>query len=224
MLFLGADAKAAITGDEELPMDEQAHRSELMSALTTEHFVLQTATSTSVSEAASRASLYIMSLSSVLIAMGFVAQTHDAFVPFVATAIPGLFVLGVFTVFRLVDNAAENLQFLVGMARIRGHYRTLTPDAGAYFAPEAGRWPEPTALALRRGPLTFFFTPASMIAFVNSFVAGTGVALLTNELLGGGRIGLAVGVGVTIAAFLMVVFFAFQRWRYRVFDADEFRQ
>lgn len=207
-------------------MDEQTHRSELMSALTTEHFVLQTATSTSVSEAASRASLYIMSLSSVLIAMGFVSQTHDAFVPFVATAIPGLFVLGVFTVFRLVDNAAENLQFLVGMARIRNHYRTLTPDAGAYFAPEAGRWPEPTALALRRGPLTFFFTPASMIAFVNSFVAGTGVALLTNELLGGGRIGLAVGVGVTIAAFLMVVFFAFQRWRYRVFvfDADEFRQ
>jgi hypothetical protein len=56
-----------------MTMDEQARRSEFMSALTTEHFVLQSATSTSVSESASRASLYIMSLSSVLVAMGFVS-------------------------------------------------------------------------------------------------------------------------------------------------------
>jgi hypothetical protein len=204
-------------------MDEQGQQgqqSAFMSALVTEHFVLQTATSTSVSESASRASLYVMSLSSALVAMGFVSQTRDAFVPFVATVLPALFVLGVFTVLRLVDNAVENLQFLAGMARIRGYYRTLVPDAATYFPPEGGRWPEPTALALRRGPLTLFFTSASMIAFVNSIVAGAGVALLINELLDGGEIVLAVVAGVVVALALMAGFVVFQRWRYRVFDVE----
>jgi len=43
-----------------------------MSALVTEHFVLQTAASATVTEAASRTSLYVFSLSSSLVAMGFV--------------------------------------------------------------------------------------------------------------------------------------------------------
>lgn len=201
-------------------MDEQARRSELMSALTTEHFVLQTATSTAASESTSRATLYVMSLSSVLVAMGFVSQNRGAFVPFVATVLPALFILGVFTFLRLVDNGVENLQFLASIARIRGYYRTLTPEAADYFSPESGRWPEPTTLALRRGPLTFFFTTASMIAFVNSIVAGAGVALLANELLDGDHTGLAVLLGVAVAAALVAAFLAFQQWRYRVFEPD----
>lgn len=200
---------------------EEARRSEFMSALATEHFVLQTATSTSVSESASRASLYIMSLSSALVALGFVSQNADAFLPFVATVLPGVFVLGVFTVFRLVDNAIENLQFLAGIARIRGYYRTLTPEAAAYFGAEGGRWPEPTTLARRRGPLPLLFTSASMIAFVDSIVAGAGVALLTNELLHGGHTALAVLAGTPVALGLMAAFYGFQRWRYSIFDTAE---
>jgi hypothetical protein len=41
-----------------------------LTALTTEHFVLQTAAGATVSEAATRASLYMPSLSSSLVAMG----------------------------------------------------------------------------------------------------------------------------------------------------------
>jgi hypothetical protein len=201
-------------------VDDQAQRSALLSALVTEHFVLQTATSTSVNESASRASLYLMSLSSALVAMGFVSQTPEAFAPFVATVLPALFVMGVFTVFRLVDNAVENLLFLSGIARIRGYYRDLVPDAVEFFAPERGRWPEPTVLARRRGPVPLLFTSASMIAFVNSIVAGSGVVLLANELLDGRQIALAVLCGVAVALVCMVAFFSFQRWRYRVFEAD----
>jgi hypothetical protein len=201
-------------------VDDQAQRSALLSALVTEHFVLQTATSTSVTESASRSSLYLMSLSSALVAMGFVSQTPDAFVPFVATVLPALFVMGVFTVFRLVDNAVENLLFLSGIARIRGYYRELAPDAGEYFAPEQGRWPEHTVLARRRGPVPLLFTSASMIAFINSIVAGAGIALLGNELLHGRQTALAVLCGVAVALALMAAFFGFQRWRYRVFEAD----
>jgi hypothetical protein len=40
--------------------------------------------------------------------MGFASQSRDAFVPFVATVLPALFVLGMFTVVRLVETGVEN--------------------------------------------------------------------------------------------------------------------
>jgi hypothetical protein len=54
-----------------MTMDQQARHAAFMSALVTEDAVLQTAASTTVSEAGSGASPYVFSLSSSLIAMGF---------------------------------------------------------------------------------------------------------------------------------------------------------
>ena len=104
-----------------------------MSALVTEHFVLQTAASATVTEAASRTSLYVFSLSSSLVAMGFVSQFPETFRLFAAAILPALFILGLFTTVRLVDTGIENQHFLRGFARIRGYYRTLTPEAAVYF-------------------------------------------------------------------------------------------
>jgi hypothetical protein len=80
---------------------------------------------------------------------------------------------------RLVDAAIEYNHFLAGMARIRGYYRTLTPEAADYFAAEGGPWPEARKTpALRLGFfIAFIATIASMVAFINSIVAGAGVAL-----------------------------------------------
>jgi hypothetical protein len=50
--------------------DEAAQQSAFMSALATEHFALQAAASTTVSEAAGRAALYLPVLSSSLVAGG----------------------------------------------------------------------------------------------------------------------------------------------------------
>jgi hypothetical protein len=192
-----------------------------MSALVTEHFVLQTAASATVSEAASRTSLYVFSLSSSLVAMGFVSQFPETFRLFAAAILPALFVLGLFTTVRLVDTGIENQHFLRGIARIRGYYRTLTPDAAAYFSAEGGRWPEAhTAPPLWSGALVAFLTTAaSMIAFINCIVAGTGVTLLANSLFGGDQIRLAVGLGVAATVVLMAVFLVYQRWRYRSAEA-----
>src|SRR4030095_10687230 len=118
---------------EEAVMDEQARESAFMSALVTEHFVLQSASSTTVSESSARASLYLFSLSSALVAMGFTAQSPDIFRPFVSTVLPALFVLGWFTVVRLTDTTVENNQCRRAMPHIRAYYRTLTPQAPAYF-------------------------------------------------------------------------------------------
>src|SRR5262245_16538582 len=110
-------------------MDDNERRQALLSALTTEHFVLQSGAAATVSEAGTRASLYILSLSSALVAMGFASQSPGVFAPFVGTVLPTLFLLGLFTVVRLVDAAIEYNDFLSGIARIRGYYRTLSPEA-----------------------------------------------------------------------------------------------
>src|SRR5207244_3627291 len=99
-------------------MDDQAKESAFMSALVTEHFVLQSAASTTVSEAAGRAALYLSALSSSLVAMGFAASSAHAFAPLAATALPAVLLLGVFTAVRLVDTGVQNISYLVGISRI----------------------------------------------------------------------------------------------------------
>jgi hypothetical protein len=188
-----------------------------MSALVTEHLVLQTAATATITEAASRTSLYVFSLSSSLVAMGFVSQFPQTFRLFAAAILPALFLLGVFTTVRLVDTGIENQQFLRRIARIRGYYRTLTPDAAIYFSAESGRWPEAhSAPPLWYGArIALLTTAATMIAFINSIVAGAGATLLVNFLGGGDHIALAVTVGVAVAVSLVAVFLAYQQWRYR---------
>jgi hypothetical protein len=206
-------------------MDEKQSHAAFMSALTTEHFVLQTAASATVSEAASRSSLYVFSLSSSLVALGFASRSREVFVPFIAIVLPTIFGLGLLTVVRLVDTALENMRYLAGIARIRGYYRSLSPDAAVYFAAGHGRWPEGHSdPSLRLGPLmAFLSTSATMIAFINSVVAGVGIALLASERLGADRSALAMFLGVALVVALMVAFVLYERWRFRIFEGAELK-
>ena len=198
-------------------MEDKAREEAVIAALTTEHFVLQAAASSTVSDAAARSSLYVFALSSFLVATGFISQSPELLAPFVAAVLPGLFLLGVFTVVRLVDTALENNQYLVGIARIRAHYRTLTPDAATLFSAQSGRWPETmTEPSLGLGEVVAFLgTTATMIAFINSIVAGAGIALLVRVVAGVGEEALAWVCGVASAAVLVWIFYVFQRWRFR---------
>ena len=198
-------------------MDEQQRHSAFMSALTTEHFVLQAEASSTIAEAGARSSLYVLSLSSSLVAVGFASQSRAVFMPFIATVLPAVFVLGIFTIFRLVDITVENMRCLAGIAHIRGYYRTLTPEAAMHFSAERGRWPEVhSAPELRLGTtMAFLTTSASVIAFINSFVAGAGVALLLRESFGS-TIVAALLAGIAIATLTMLGFFGYERWRFRM--------
>jgi hypothetical protein len=203
-------------------MNEKESQAALMSALTTEHLVLQAAASATVSDAAARSSLYVISLSSSLVAIGFASRSREVFVPFMATVLPSVFVLGLFTIVRLVDSALENLQCLAGIARIRGYYRTLTPDASVYFAARYGRWPEGQVEGLRLGLLVAFLsTSATMIAFIDSVVAGIGVMLLARRPLLGPRTVVESLLGITVAAVLMIAFLSYQRWRFHAYERTE---
>jgi hypothetical protein len=202
-------------------MDDDARRSAFLTALTTEHFVLQTAANATYADAAARSSLYVFSLSSSLIAMGFISQSPDLMPVFVAIVLPALFVIGTLTFVRLVDSALENNQYLIGIARIRRHYRSLSPDAETLFASRRGRWPEGPEPSLALGTfIAFLGTTATMIAFINSVVAGVGVAVLVDSLVGREMSVLSAAIGVVAIAILIALFLAFQRWRFAAFAAD----
>jgi hypothetical protein len=188
----------------------------LLSALTTEHFVLQSAINATVSEAAGRSSLYMMALSSALVAVGFLAQSSDALMPFLSIVLPTVFVLGLFTVIRLIDTALEAQQYLAGIARIHRHYRALSPEAEQAFAPRLQRWPETVETEPSLG-LGYFMallgTSATMIACTNNLLAGAGVALLCARALALER-STSVLVGLLVFAALSVAFYVFERWRF----------
>jgi hypothetical protein len=197
-------------------MNEQEPLPAFISALTTEHYVLQSAISGNTSEVGTRASLYLFSLSSSLVALGFASRSPELFGPFVAIVLPALFILGLFTAVRLVDSNLEALLYLDGIARIRQYYRTLGPEAAKHFSPESGRWPEnPSSPSLRMGPFVgLITTTASMVAFLNSIVAGVGVAMLAGGLLRERRTVVVSLIGAGVALVLMALFFVYQKWRY----------
>jgi hypothetical protein len=123
-------------------------------------------------------------------------------------------VLGWFTVVRLVDTTVENLQFLRAIARIRRYYRTLTPDAAAYFAPwETGEDEGAEALAVmavKPGGMAPFFTTASMVSTINGLVGGVGVGLLAGQPLGRPA---AIPLGAAAALAFIGVGYVYQRRR-----------
>ena len=189
----------------------------LLSAMTTEHFVLQSAAGATSADAASRSSLYVLALSSSLVAIGFTSRSPDVFLPFAAVILPVIFLLGLLTTIRLVDITLENQQYLSGIARIRAYYRTLSPAAGMHFSKQTGRWPEATyAPSTRLGSLmASLSTTATMIALINNVVGGAGVAFLTRACVGAGHATLSLIAGATTFVILTVAFVVFENWRFR---------
>src|SRR5215211_3634248 len=112
-------------------MADTGDRAALHPILTTEHFTLQGARSQTVSESAARSSLYLGSVSSTLIALGFVSQISqggDAFQLFALAALPTLFFLGLFTFVRLVESSVEDIFYGRAINRIRHYYFELAGE------------------------------------------------------------------------------------------------
>jgi hypothetical protein len=196
-------------------MDEQAREQYFVSALVTEHFVLQSARSALTSEMVGRGSIYLGSVSSGLIAFGFVAQTDLALAPFVAAVLPALFVLGELTFAALLRDSFQNLEFLRRIQKIRGYYRGLLPQAAEFFdPPEQDRETaaELATVGLGRGVGALLFTGASTIAAVNSVLGGTGLALLVAHVSGTGE-AVTATLAVVAAAVLFGLHLSYEHLR-----------
>ena len=183
---------------------EQKPPEALMTALVTEHFVLQGTRSTLTAESASRAALYLASLTGSLIALGFVAQDRAVLGPFAAAILPALLILGEFTYGRLVQSGIEDLHYRWEMQRIRAYYRQLVPPGLPFFAdaqPRALASPGRQFMGLTARDLNVLLTAASMVAAINSMLAAAGLALALHAAANvspGGAIGLAALVAVLL--------------------------
>ena len=110
--------------------------SKLLTALTTEHFTLQGARAQTMSESSARASLYIVAVSSTLVALGFVTQLSeigDVFNVFALTVLPTLYMLGAVTFVRLVECSAEDFRYGQAINRIRAYYKEIAGDRADLF-------------------------------------------------------------------------------------------
>ena len=90
-----------------------------------------------MSETSARASVYMFSVSSVLVALGFVSQVADGvgvvFNVFALTVLPTVYVLGCATYLRLVECGAEDLRYGMAINRIRGYYKELADERADLF-------------------------------------------------------------------------------------------
>lgn len=195
-------------------MDEKEQRAAFLSALTTEHFVMQTSIGVTINEAQSRANTFIGALSGALVAMGFVTRSPDILLPFIATVFPAVFVMGVLTVLRLTDISVESSQAETNIARIRRQYRSLSDESEAFFDARFGRWPESRGNpALRLGSLVAYWTSnASMIAAINALVGGAAVTLILQLAAGTGLL-IALFAGAAFAAVVLAAYFRYQKLR-----------
>ena len=185
-----------------------------LSALLTEHFVLESARGITVSESSTRASLYLMTLSSSLVAFGFLARTA-ASLPFLAVVIPVICILGIFTYERLVQTSLEDVAALDAMQRIRRYYRHLLPGAEAYFAMPRGPHAlnELLDIGTRGGRRGVFFTISTSIGIINSMVSGAGLAILLAQMIDSNA---AIGIGIVAAVVSVFLHLRFQINRYTV--------
>jgi hypothetical protein len=189
-------------------MNEDDKQQAFMSALVTEHFVLQSARGVATSEASGRAALYLTSVTGALVALGFVAQVGEQFDAFAAAVLPAVFLLGEFTYVRLLENSIEDVLFHRSIQRIRRYYLGLVPEAAAFFG-DADVDRKPSA-AMYRSSAQLLFTAASMVAAINAILGGAGVTLLVRALDLAG-LGVAVLAGVAVA----VLVFGLHLWHQR---------
>jgi hypothetical protein len=194
---------------------------ELLTALTTEHFTLQGARSQTMSESSARASVYVLSVSSALVALGFIGQSSelgDLFNVFALTVLPTVYLLGAITFVRLVECGAED--FLYGMAinRIRNYYQQLAGERADLFLLSGhddarGVFANMGLAIENRSPLFAF---SSAVAVINGVVGGSTVAIALGAMADA-TLGVAAGAGA-VAAIVSVV--GWVRYADRLLDAS----
>jgi hypothetical protein len=123
------------------PTDGSGPNPALMSALTTEHYTLQSSRTGTIAEANGRSMLFLSSVSGATVALALVAQLDrmgDTFVTFALTVLPALLALGLTSYSRLADLAVHDAYYARAIGRIRAFYLTIEPSAQQYWLVPAG--------------------------------------------------------------------------------------
>lgn len=205
-------------------MGDDDRRDDFPAALNTEYFVLQGLYSGTINEASSRSTLYLLTLSSSLVSVGFVlGLSPDVFIPFVTAALFTVFLIGWFSIVRLIETSVTSTRVLERIAHIRRFYATYSPDSPDFFdtsgddATDArmilgvGRSNEHTGPP--KGNRTAVLgTMASMIGAVNGVVGGSGIGTVVGWLTQSTTIAIVTAIPVAVVVFAVVVLLQVRRF------------
>ncbi len=193
---------------------------QVVSIMTTEHYNLQSGRAMTIADSNGRASLFLGTVSTSLVALAFVggisrsgANLGQAFYVFALVLFPSLFFLGLVTFERVLQSGTEDIVYARGINRIRHLYQEYAPEMRPYFIlsvhdDNAGVMGN---LAMRPGWWQVFLATAGMIAVINSVLAGTLVGLLLAALF---NPALGADVAAGVAAFLASVL-VHQRYQWK---------
>jgi hypothetical protein len=173
-----------------------ARRSDLLSIVTTEHFTLQGARATAISDANGRTGFFLATLSAVTVALAFVAQIgggiSDAFALFAVILLPLLLFIGLATFERLLQLAIENIRCVVAINRLRHYYLEIAPELQSHitlspFDDMAGVLASLGSVRTRMRPWDLVISNAGIIGVVDALLAGIITGLIawfvTRELV-----------------------------------------
>jgi hypothetical protein len=167
--------------------------------VTTEHFTLQGARSSTISESTGRATMFLGAVSGGLIALGLVAtaaKTGAAFYTFGLVLLPTLAFVGLATFHRVLQSGIEDLGYARRIAQLRDYYFDHAPELAGYLLNPAESLPAP-GLGIRLWQQ--FVTVAGMVAVIIAVLAGSAAGLLA-AVVSGHSLVAALVAGVVVAA------------------------
>ncbi len=212
-------------GGQEVAQATQATRDlspQVISIMTTEHYNLQTGRAMTISDANGRASLFLGTVSTSLVALAFVGgisrsggSLGQAFYVFALVLFPSLVFLGLVTFERVLQSGTEDIIYARGINRIRHLYQEHAPEMRPYFVLSAH---DDSAgvqgnMAIRSGWLQVFLSTAGMVAVITSVLAGAFVGLLLAALFNlplGATV--SAGVATCLASVVLLQRYQWKQW------------
>jgi NAD/NADP transhydrogenase beta subunit len=133
------------------------------------------------------------------VALGFIGQISevgDTFNVFALTALPTLYVLGIFTFVRTIESGVEDLVMGRAINRIRNYYLQIAGEEARYFMLSAH---DDAIGVIRNMGITLrrrqqLFTTGAMVAVINSVVGGAAVAIAVGAFVDA-PLGVCAGIG-----------------------------
>ena len=158
-------------------------------ALISEYSALQSARAGTVFESGGRLTGFLSTLSSFVVALAFIGQVSQLgrpFFLFAAVLLPTLFFIGVVTYTRVLQNGIEDLLVTRGMARIRAALGESAPAARPYFVLAANDdvLGHMRNMGIDPRKRQLLFTTASMVAVLDSLIAGVFIAIAMMGIFG----------------------------------------
>lgn len=176
--------------------------------LSTEHWSLLASRSLAWNESFSRASMFLTTLSAVIVALGLSAQASgfgSSFLLFALVLLPVVLFVGITTFLRLGGSNHHDAQCVIGMNRIRHAYLELAPELERYFVMSShddlrgvgismGVDPRtPNAIHLIAATPILVVVLNAVIVGVIAALASTAAGVIPLGALGLGVIGFALG-------------------------------